>query len=116
MIGKRILQLRNERDWSASRLAEEANITQAMVTNYENNKVKPTYKVLKKLAKAFGVKIEELTGEPIETRVGPSDDIFESKLVTAKAIKSDDARNTLVTIIDFYMERQKFADYFSDKS
>lgn len=59
-LGERIKYLREQRNWSQQRLGEEANISQTYVSDLEANRKKPGYTVIKKLAKAFDIGLDEL--------------------------------------------------------
>lgn len=104
-IGERILELRRELDLSAAALAEKADITQAMVTRYEKGGVTPTYKVLKKLAKAFGMSVESLTnGGKAPVKQFQLAKEFEDKLIAAKTLRTEDAMTAIGKVIDCFVE------------
>lgn len=64
-IGARIKKLREGKNISQKELAEELNVTDAMVSMYENNKKSPSLEVIAKLASYFNVSTDYLLG--IET-------------------------------------------------
>ena len=115
MIGAKILKLRRERDWTASTLAEEADITQAMVTRYETGEVTPTYKVLKKLAKAFKIPVDALTDEgKAQVKQVKLVEEFERKLVAAKSLTSEDAMTAVIKVIDGFTELEELRKSIED--
>lgn len=69
MIGKRLQQLRLARGLSLDALAENMGgiITKQALSKYENDKARPSAKVLGKLATALGVKAAVLFSEPTVT-------------------------------------------------
>jgi len=61
MIGQRIHQLRTERHWSQRDLAARAQIGQSYLSQLESGqRPDPGIHVVIKLAKAFGVSLDEL--------------------------------------------------------
>src|SRR5215203_1380400 len=63
-IGERVFELRDARGWSQVELAERAGINPATVTHVETGKVQPRLGTLRRLARAFGVDVEELSPPP----------------------------------------------------
>jgi ribosome-binding protein aMBF1 (putative translation factor) len=59
-VGSRIRQLRTERGWTQTELAEKAGLPQPHVCRIERAEYTATYKTLEKIAKAFGVEIEQI--------------------------------------------------------
>jgi len=59
-LGKRIRELRKEREYSQEKLAERAGIHENHVRRIEGGTANPSYVVLVKLAKALGVTPGEL--------------------------------------------------------
>ena len=60
-IGESVIALREELGWSQSRLAKEADITNAALSKIENGKtVMPTYEVIEKLTEALKLGKHEL--------------------------------------------------------
>ena len=54
-VAKRILQLREERQWSEYRLAKEAGISQSTLSNLSSRGNNPSVYTLEKIAGAFGL-------------------------------------------------------------
>jgi len=62
-IGQRIRKLRRLRDLTQTQLGEMAGIDPRNLTRYENDKIKPSLKVLSRLAEALKVALSELSDE-----------------------------------------------------
>lgn len=60
VLGLRIKALRNDRTMSQQQLADEADITQAYLSNIEGGQVNPSATVLYFIAKALQVPLSEL--------------------------------------------------------
>jgi len=73
-ISKNIIDLRNKFGWTQSKLAHEANISGAALSKIENSEGRiPTIVVLRKLASALKVQLNEITGEEPENSSATSD-------------------------------------------
>lgn len=106
MIGEKIKELRSANNWTTRELAQKAEITQAMVVNYENGKSEPKQKVLLKLAKAFNIHTDELIAAKSTAHFKFSVDQAEynERLVLAKSINDPEAQAAISAIIDAYMK------------
>lgn len=62
-ISKVITDLRKEKDWSQSDLANKKGISQVMVGKYERGDTSPSIEVVKKIADAFEVSLDFLVRE-----------------------------------------------------
>lgn len=60
MIGDNIKRLMQENNYTQKELAMRAGCRQASISSYVNNKQMPGMKILKNIAMAFGVTVEEL--------------------------------------------------------
>lgn len=64
LLGKKIKNLRNEKRYTQSELAERLGVTKSTVAAYENDTRMPSYDVLIKISRLFHVSIDSLlTGE-----------------------------------------------------
>ena len=61
-IGIKLKALRLERDLKQSEIAEKVNIKQNTLSQFENNKGRPSYEVLVKFCKLYGVTADYLLG------------------------------------------------------
>lgn len=59
-MGRRIKTLREDRDMSRAQLAELAGISREYIRHLEAGRSDPTVGTLQKIAKALGVKLEDL--------------------------------------------------------
>ena len=59
-LGMRIRYLRMQKKWSQEDLALEAGVNKNYLSDLERGERNPTVKILEKIAKAFGISLEEL--------------------------------------------------------
>lgn len=59
-IGEKIRQLRKKKNWTQDELGANVHIDGRHICRYENNKLTPGRKVIKKFAEVFGISVEEL--------------------------------------------------------
>jgi len=62
-FGERLREAREMKGWSQSELADELDVTQAMISQLENGRRRPTPAVITKLAEVLGVERELLAGQ-----------------------------------------------------
>jgi len=62
-ILKRIIELRDARNWTEYRLSEEANITQSTISGWFCKNKNPTISSLEKVCKAFGITLSQFFAE-----------------------------------------------------
>jgi len=70
-LGKKLAQLRRERNWKQKDLAEKLGVNQKQLVRWENDQTRPRARALDSLAQAFDVPVQELTAE------SPLDDLGE---------------------------------------
>lgn len=58
MIGKILKTMRNKKKLKQSELAKIINIPQNTISQYENEKIQPTFEIIEKIATACEYKIE----------------------------------------------------------
>lgn len=56
-LGRRVRELREQRNWSQTQLAREAGMTQSAVARFEAGGTVPTIPVLGRLARALGAEL-----------------------------------------------------------
>jgi transcriptional regulator with XRE-family HTH domain len=61
----RITSLRNERGWSNYKLAKEANIPQATLTNLFKRNNSPTISTLESMCEAFGISLTQFFSDSV---------------------------------------------------
>ena len=59
-LGDKIRRMRKVRDWTQEELARLVGVERATIAGYETREKHPSYEVLKKLARVFGVSIDHL--------------------------------------------------------
>lgn len=64
-IGARIFELREESGLTQTELARRAGVSQTTVVHVETAQVRPRLATLRRLAKGFGITVEELTNAPL---------------------------------------------------
>jgi len=62
-IGGRVKALRLERGFTLNDLAERSGVSRSALSKLENDKASPTYDVIQKLARGFGMTVGEFLGE-----------------------------------------------------
>lgn len=62
-ISKRIVDIRKERDWSQTDLANKSGVSREMIGKYERGEAAPSIDAAKKIADAFEVSLDYLVGE-----------------------------------------------------
>lgn len=68
-LSQKIRQLREGKEWSLNKLAEEAGISKAYLSQLENSLSKqPSAEVLFKIASALGTTIAELLDKPVRVQ------------------------------------------------
>lgn len=61
--GERIKQARLANEWSQLTLSIEADVSQSTISIYEHEKRAMSLPVLRRIAKALGLTLQELTGD-----------------------------------------------------
>ena len=75
VIGERLRYLRYKRDWTKQKLAEESGVPLATISLVERGKRSGeglSVGTVRKLAKAFDIKEQELIGKDAESEGGPA--------------------------------------------
>ena len=69
-LGERIWELREERGWSQAELSRISGVARTTLTHIETGKNPfPRTPTLRRLARAFGIDVSELTGAPIGPKI-----------------------------------------------
>jgi transcriptional regulator with XRE-family HTH domain len=73
-LGERIAQLRKEQNFTQQQLADELGVSQQIVASYEVGRRRMPLSTLPLMARALGVPIETLLGEPakVTAKRGPA--------------------------------------------
>lgn len=59
-LGRRVKQLRTDRDWSLEELANASGVSRSMLSEIERERANPTLTVAFRIARAFGMTLQEL--------------------------------------------------------
>lgn len=62
-LGEKIKQLRKEKDWSQTQLAQKLGVHPKHISKYENDVHNPPVETLAKIADIFGVSVDYLLNE-----------------------------------------------------
>jgi len=63
-LGERLLALRDERDWTQTDLEAESGVSHTTIVGIETGRISnPRTATLRRLARAFGMSLEEFLGE-----------------------------------------------------
>ncbi|KAB2429207.1 helix-turn-helix domain-containing protein [Bacillus sp. CH126_4D] len=62
MFGQRLRELRNKKNISATALGKTLGIAQTTISNWENSGYEPSYEMLVKISRYFGVSVDYLVG------------------------------------------------------
>lgn len=100
---KIIADLREDRNWSQTDLADNSGVSRVMIGKYERGEASPSIEAAKKIADAFGVSMDYLVGEGINVsfdkqtlnRLKELEELEESK------------KQTLFDLIDTYIRDAK---------
>ena len=65
---KIITELRKDKVWSQTDLAKESGVSREMIGKYERGEAVPSLEAAKKIADAFGVSLDYLVGEGINSK------------------------------------------------
>jgi transcriptional regulator with XRE-family HTH domain len=62
-IGNKIIILRKDKNWSQVELAKQISASREIISRYERNESQPSIDMIIKIANAFGVTVDFLTGQ-----------------------------------------------------
>lgn len=87
-VGKRIKELRTAKGWNQQKLADEADLTQSAIAQFEKGERLPSTTALQSMAKAFGISMESLLTQ--ESNTDPNKILQLGELMTeAKGLSTD---------------------------
>ncbi|MAE82081.1 MAG: transcriptional regulator [Flammeovirgaceae bacterium] len=100
---KIIAELREQKGWSQTDLANSSEVSRVMIGKYERGEASPSIEAAKKIADAFGVSLDYLVGEGMNAT-------FDKK--TLQRLKDledldDTKKQTLFDLIDTYIRDAK---------
>ena len=104
MIGDIIRKARISKGMTTTALADEAKVTQSMVSRYESGKVLPTPAVIKRIFKVL-----ELDAKKLESSVASDSDFdqkeFDMKLARARSLSVEEKKAILIMVNSFLKNR-----------
>ncbi|HYF34505.1 MAG TPA: helix-turn-helix transcriptional regulator, partial [Prosthecobacter sp.] len=61
-VGRRVKKLRRDHGWSLEELAQSSGVSRSMLSEIEREKANPTLTVTFRIARAFGITLQDLIG------------------------------------------------------
>lgn len=107
--GKIIADLREEKGWSQTELANQSTVSREMIGKYERGEAVPSIEAAKKIADAFGVSLDYLVGEGVNSKF----DKKTLKRLQDLQLLDDEKRKTLFDLIDTYIRDAKTRKAFT---
>ena len=107
--GKIIADLREQKGWSQTDLADNSNVSRVMIGKYERGDAVPSIEAAKKIADALEVSLDYLVGEGINSRF----DKRTLKRLQDLEMLEEDKKNTLFDLIDTYIRDSKTREAYS---
>ena len=101
--GKINTALRDKKAWSQAELADNSGVSRVMIGKYERGEAVPSIDAAKKIADAFEVSLDYLTGEGQNSKF---DKKTLKRLHDLEALE-DDKKKTLFDLIDTYIRDAK---------
>src|SRR5688572_28853216 len=74
LLARKLRVLRAERGWTLNQAAERAGVQPETISDAEHGKRRPYTPTLTKIAKGYGVPVEELLGEPVPLGEAPREE------------------------------------------
>lgn len=91
-IASKIKSLREECDWSQSKLAKESGVTASAISMIENGQRAASLIVIRKVCDALKVSVSELTGETTQEEAGQHAQAFFRQFGDLKDLNVNDQR------------------------
>jgi len=101
--GKIIADLREEKEWSQTDLADHSTDSSFMIGKYERGEAVPSIEAAKKIADALGVSLDYLVGEGVNSKF----DKRTLKRLQDLELLEEDKKKTLLDLIDTYIRDSK---------
>ena len=101
--GNIIISLRKDKGWSQTDLSKQCGVSREMVGKYERGEAVPSIEAAKKIADAFGVSLDYLVGEGVNTH-------FDKKTlqrIQELELLEEDKKKTLFDLMDTYIRDAK---------
>lgn len=97
-FGRRLHRMLLERGWSQSELGRRSGVLKASISSYVLGAAYPTQSNLHKMARAFGVKNDDLLPNHTENAISEDEPDFEFKVSTADPSRAWVRLNRLMTM------------------
>jgi len=106
IMGERIARLRKERGYTQAELAEKTGIIQALISDYERNKLRLHAEMVIRFAQALEVSTDELLGNNGTGKKDNSDKLSLRLLRRSKRIEAlpSSQQKTLLKTIDTFLK------------
>ena len=107
-LGKRIQQLRKEKNITQATLSKEINISLPQLVRYETKGVQPTAQTLSKIANVFGVSIDYLVNGNLDNKA--QNIITDATLLKQfKAVEkmNEEDKNIVLKLIDAFIVKKQ---------
>ena len=101
--GKIIADLREQKGWSQTDLADKSNVSRVMIGKYERGDAVPSIEAAKKIADALEVSLDYLVGEGVNSKF----DKRTLKRLQDLELLEEDKKSTLFDLIDTYIRDSK---------
>lgn len=107
--GKIIADLREQKGWSQTDLADKSGVSRVMIGKYERGDAVPSIEAAKKIADALEVSLDYLVGEGINSKF----DKRTLKRLQDLELLEEDKKSTLFDLIDTYIRDSKARQAYS---
>ena len=101
--GKIISDLRKQKDWNQTELANSSGVSREMIGKYERGEAVPSIEAAKKIADALEVSLDYLVGEGINSKL----DKKNLKRLQELEHLEEEKKKTLYDLIDTYIRDAK---------
>jgi transcriptional regulator with XRE-family HTH domain len=108
-IAKIIAELRKEKGWSQTELANESGVSREIIGKYERGEAVPSVDFAKRIADALGVSLDYLVGEGANAKF---DKKTLKRLEDIENLKEND-KSCLMTIVDAFLRDAKTRQAYS---
>ena len=102
-ILKRIIELRDERNWTNYKLAKMANIPQSTLTNLIKHNNLPTVTTLISMCDAFGITLLQFFTDKDNSFLTPE----QENLIAKWSILTDSQRGVIIKVIDEFLRNRE---------
>lgn len=108
-IGNKIIILRKDKSWSQVELAKQISASREIISRYERNESQPSIDMIIKMANAFGVTIDYLTGQSVNA----SFDLETVERINDIQKMDGNTKSVLFNVIDTYIQNFKTKQAFA---